>query len=99
MEHEIKDPTSFGVQINNAMSKLRYDIVDRISSKIIKDVQKKDEKVKIVRAISSMNCALIIVADKNNKGVIAQTIDKSLDNMKKTLDGGEATADKMERIQ
>jgi ribosomal protein S7 len=99
MEHEIRDSTSFGVQINNAMSKLRYNIVDRISNKIMKDVQKKDEKVKIVRAISSMNCALIIVADKNNKGEIAQTIDKSLDNMKKTLDGGEATADKMGRIQ
>lgn len=99
MEHEIKDPTSFGVQINNAMSKLRYNIVDRISSKIIKDIEKKDEKVKVVRAISSMNCALIIVADKNNKGEISKEIDKSFDNMKKTLDGGEATVDKMERIK
>ena len=99
MKHEIKDPTSFGVQINNAMSKLRYNIVDKISNKIMADVQNEDDKIKIVRAISTKNCALIIVTDKNNKEKIAKIIDKSFNNMKKVLGGGETTADKVGEIK
>lgn len=99
MEHEIKDPTSFGVQINNVMSKLRYKIIDKVSSKIMKDVQNEDEKAKVIRTISTKNCALIIVADKNNKEKVSEAIDKSFKEMKNTLDGGETTVDKVERIK